>query len=244
MTTSQANRPYIICHMETSLDGKIIGPFMNTPQAAAASRHYNETHLTFDSQAWLCGRVTLEAFTGGQAPYISPDLPRVAREDHLADPEARDFVVAADPSGTLGWRSNTLTYSVRPAGHIIELLTDRASDDYVAYLHANRISYVFAGTDRLDLAVASTKLRALFGITTLVVSGGAVINGSFLNAGLVDEVSLVVSAVVDDHGGTPGVFERATALPLRGTTAFRLASSTVLSDDVLWTRYVTRRPAA
>lgn len=30
------NRPYIFCHMMMSLDGKIMGPYMDTPQGAAA----------------------------------------------------------------------------------------------------------------------------------------------------------------------------------------------------------------
>jgi len=235
------SRPHIICHMETSLNAKIIGPFMSTPQAAAASRHYNETHLSFGSEAWLCGRVTMEAFTGGRAPALDPNAPAHPREDHVADPVARDFVVVADPGGKLGWTSNTLSYSIRPAAHIVELLTARASDQYVSYLRERSISYVFAGEDQLDLPVAVEKLRTLFGIETLVVSGGAVINGSFLNAGLVDEISIVTSAVIDDAIGTPTLFERTPSMPARGPVAFSLKSVEARSGDVVWTRYTVER---
>lgn len=31
-------RPYIFCHMMTSLDGKIMGPYMETPEGTAAGR--------------------------------------------------------------------------------------------------------------------------------------------------------------------------------------------------------------
>ncbi len=29
------NRPYIVCHMLTALDGKITGPFMDSPAVSA-----------------------------------------------------------------------------------------------------------------------------------------------------------------------------------------------------------------
>ena len=33
------NRPYIFCHMMTSLDGKIMGNYMDTPEGSAAGVH-------------------------------------------------------------------------------------------------------------------------------------------------------------------------------------------------------------
>lgn len=33
------NRPYIVCHMMTALDGKITGPFMNTEVQALSVRN-------------------------------------------------------------------------------------------------------------------------------------------------------------------------------------------------------------
>ena len=38
------DRPYIICHMETALDGKITGPYMDTPEAESASEEYEQVN--------------------------------------------------------------------------------------------------------------------------------------------------------------------------------------------------------
>ena len=38
------NRPYIICHMLTSLDGKVTGDFLYTPTGLAASETYYEVN--------------------------------------------------------------------------------------------------------------------------------------------------------------------------------------------------------
>lgn len=54
------NRPYIVCHMMTALDGRIIGDFMNTPEADIVGGEYKRINDLFHSQAWLCGRVTME----------------------------------------------------------------------------------------------------------------------------------------------------------------------------------------
>lgn len=36
------NRPYIFCHMMTSLDGKIMGGYMETPEGEAAGSVFYE----------------------------------------------------------------------------------------------------------------------------------------------------------------------------------------------------------
>lgn len=231
-------RPHIICHMETSINGKSYGPFMGLPQQRAAlAQAYDETHLGFGSQAWLCGRVTMAHFAGSHAPVFDPSASRVPREDHVADAAARDFVVSVDPSGKLPWQRNTVQFGIRPAGHLVEVLTGRASDDYVAYLHQRGISYLFAGDDQLDLNLAVRKLHALFGINTLVVSGGATINGSFLHARLIDEISLVIAPAMDDATDTPTSFQRPANLPAQPPRAYALKSAQALPGGILWTRY-------
>lgn len=39
------------------------------------------------------------------------------------------------------------------------------------------------------------------------LQGGAVINGAFLKAGLLDEVSILIGAGIDGRKGMPGVFD-------------------------------------
>ncbi|HGM6414273.1 TPA: dihydrofolate reductase family protein [Stenotrophomonas maltophilia] len=225
--------------METSINGKAYGPFMEVPLRAALARAYDETHLSFGSQAWLCGRVTMAYFAGTGSPRFDPKAPRVARQDYIGDAGARDFVVSIDASGKLPWNKNTVQYGLRPEAHLIEVLTDRASDDYISYLHQRKISYIFAGGDELDLALAVQKLKVLFGIQTLVVSGGPIVNGSFLHAGLIDEISLVTVPALDDANDTPTSFQRPASLSSQPPRTYTLKSAQVLSDDVLWVRYVT-----
>ena len=122
--------------------------------------------------------------------------------------------------------------SGRPDAHIIEVLTEAVSPAYLAYLQAQGISYLFAGRDRLDCALLAHKLHALFGVDRLMAAGGGILNASFLQAGLLDELSLVVAPVADGGNGA-GLFGQAAFLPKTIPTAFHLTDAKRLPGDVL-----------
>ena len=44
------NRPFIVCHMMTALDGKITGPFMSTKAAEVVGEEYERTNESYHSQ--------------------------------------------------------------------------------------------------------------------------------------------------------------------------------------------------
>ncbi|MFT3758075.1 RibD family protein [Thauera sp.] len=243
------DRPKIICHMETSLNAKIRGPYMSSPARYDLVKNYEDTHMSFGCQAWLAGRVTMEFFAGEEPPVFDPAAPTCPREDWVAPTELKDFIVVVDPSGKLAWKQNSITlgeygplgkYRYRPTGHIIELLSERASDQYVSYLRQQGISYIFAGTDQLDLELAMRKLKSLFGVETMVLGGGAIVNGGFFNAGLVDELSLVIAPVLDDAIGTPTFSERGEHMPPQPPVGFSLIEVKTLPGDNVWLRYARR----
>lgn len=45
------DRPYIICHMSTFLDGKITGSYMETPEAESAFEEYERINQFYHPQA-------------------------------------------------------------------------------------------------------------------------------------------------------------------------------------------------
>ena len=87
-------------------------------------------------------------------------------------------------------------------------------------LREKGISYIVSGKSSVDLANAVNQLGEQFGIRTLLLEGGGRINGAFLQADLVDEVSLLVVPGIDGRHDIPAVFDtmspsRNTAAPLR-----------------------------
>ncbi|MBQ4067597.1 MAG: hypothetical protein IJD22_08135 [Clostridia bacterium] len=64
-------RPYIICHMVVSLDGKVTGEFLSRPEAQQACSVYYEINRELRCNGFICGRVTMESsFTGGYYPEL------------------------------------------------------------------------------------------------------------------------------------------------------------------------------
>lgn len=232
------NRPKIICHMLTSINGKISGDYLSSPYAQVGSKAYEEVNEGFHSQAWLCGRVTMEEnFTHFETPDLSKISKKYPRTDYIAEPNAKMYIVSADPSGKVGWTKNRVTYEDRSPAHIIEILTEKTSDAYVAYLHEKQISYIFAGDEKINCRKASEKLLALFDIQTLMLSGGGSINYSFLQENLIDEVSIIMTPVTDGKEETKTIFEKNQSLPDRAPIGFKLKSVDIIEEDTLWLRY-------
>ncbi len=109
------NRPYIICHMVTSLDGKVTGDFLSSPECADACETYYEINRNLKSNGFICGRVTMESsFTAGYYPDLSQYEPVKhdldLKMDFMLDGEyMTDFyAVAFDPKGKLGWKANRI----------------------------------------------------------------------------------------------------------------------------------------
>lgn len=235
-------KPRIICHMMTSVDGKINGPYMDTDAANAVGSEYERINDFYNGDAWLCGRVTTdEIFTFYHEPELTADAPLVAAGDYIASNDADMYYVSADPSGKIGWTSNSLEYENRPAAHIIEVLTKRASNAYLDFLHRMKISYIIAGQEHLDCTQACEKLYSLFGIKTLILSGGGYINGSFLNEGLIDELSLLITPATDGMSDTVTLFEKGDYLPHKTPVEFNLIDVQKTKGDGIWIRYKTKK---
>ena len=230
------SRPRVICHMATSADGRIVVDGWPASAAGAVRRQYEQVHASFDADGWICGRVTMESFAGATRPddEVSLEHAGAPRDDFVA-PGAHDSVaIAIDPSGRLAWESNDID-----GDHVVAVLTERVSDEYLAFLRERGVSYLVCGAREVDLARALETVAARFGVRTLMLEGGGRINGGFLRAGLIDEVSLLIAPVADGRAGTAALFD------LDGDVSpFGLALDAVerREDDVVWLRYrVVRR---
>ncbi len=238
------NRPYIFCHMMTSLDGKIMGDFMDTPEGEAAGDVFYNISFGKDPyykhQGWLSGRVTTDDnFTFYQKPELDENAGLVPAGDFIAQPSAPMYYVSVDPSGRLGWKSRDLTY-IDTRAHVLEVLTGRASNAYKAFLRKLGISYIIAGADTLDYTLAMEKLKTLFGIETLMLGGGGVLNWSFIQAGMCDELSVVIAPAADGANDTPALFGVREGLSDTRAQGFKLQSAEVKAGGSVWLRYLVK----
>lgn len=233
-------RPFVVCHMLASLDGKIDGAYFGAPEAAPALKSYGELRNFYGCQATLYGTTTmLGGYADGRVGALSvgDTLPPPKDWVNPAGKVLGNFIVSVDPVGELAFSSFTIEKKGRPAAHVIEALTEQASPAYLAYLQKQGVSYVFAGKDRLDCPLLLQKLRNLFDIEKLMVAGGGTVNWSFLAAGMIDELSLVIAPVADGGTESVSIFEQSEFLPHSCPVAFHLTEAKTINEDVLWLRY-------
>ena len=238
------DRPYIFCHMMTALDGKIMGNYMETPQGNEAGDVFYDIAFGkapfYKHQGWLSGRVTTDDnFTFYQKPELEENAPEVPAGDFIAQPDFGMFYVSIDPHGKLGWKDKTLHYGDTTA-HVIEVLTGQAGNAYKAFLRKLGISYIIAGEKELDYAAMLAKLKQQFHIETLMLGGGGVLNWSFLQAGMCDEISLVVAASADANPDTPPVFRAQKGLSTDRALGCALKEAKVMGKDTVWLRYMVK----
>src|SRR3954454_5967679 len=118
------NRPRVICHMMTSVDGRIVTE--GWPQSEEGRRQYEEVHSTYDAEAWMCGRVTMEQhFAAGSRSEadVAKQYSGAAREDFVAAGDHDSYAIALDPRGRLIWESGDIE-----GDHVVAVLTERVSN--------------------------------------------------------------------------------------------------------------------
>jgi riboflavin biosynthesis pyrimidine reductase len=226
------NRPYVICHMGSTVDGRIIGEHWGANHENFSAL-YERCHNSFKSQAWIVGPVTMEKdFTEWRKPQLrKPDKP-ISRVQYVGNSNASSFAITVDPSGKLGWNANDID-----GDHVIEILTEKVNDDYLQHLQDKQVSYIFAGKDKIDFKSALEQLHAVFKIKTLMLEGGAHINGSLLHAALIDELSLLILPLADGSPKTPTTFEVSEYLAKSEASKLKLTDVKKLEHDVVWLRY-------
>src|SRR5690349_14199659 len=101
---SASTRPRVICHMMTSIDGRILTD--GWPLAPEGRRQYEQIHASYDCDGWLCGRVTMEQhFAQGARSdaEVACEHRGPARDDFRAPGAHSSFAFAVDGKGKLAW---------------------------------------------------------------------------------------------------------------------------------------------
>ena len=222
-------RPYVICHMVTTIDGKILS---NRWGKTGSADLFETTAASFGIGAWLVGTTTMKEFQG--RPMKLPRAKdKIERIDHIAQPNAKTLGIGADRNGVLRFQQGETE-----GDHVVLLVTDRVSNDYLAHLQKAGVSYLLCGKRDLDLELALRKLGDAFGLKKLMLQGGGAFNGAMLHAGLIDEISHLTIPIADGGVGVSSIFDiPADPPPPKAAATLRLMSRKSMPGGVTWVRY-------
>jgi riboflavin biosynthesis pyrimidine reductase len=221
----------MICHMICSLDGRILQSRWR-PDNYKPGDLFEDLHDRIGGDAWIVGRVTGQEFAKGDR-YLDTDE-TFPRENWFASREGNIFGVVLDEQGKIVWGRGDIG-----GDPIVVVLTEAVSDAHLAGLRADGVSYIFAGSETIDLHVVPEILQRELGVNTLLVEGGGTANGEFLRAGLIDEISMALCPAIDGAAGAPSLFHSGEGdadvrAPLTGLT---LTHHEVLPGGEIWLRY-------
>lgn len=221
-------RPYIICHMLSSIDGRIDGAILNN---VIAGGEYEFTGARLKGDAWVCGRTTMQLHFAEKRAFVSrTHRPAGSQSVHVAR-RSKSYAVSIDTMGKLRWSSSDIV-----GDHLICVVSERAPEDYLTFLRSRGISYIVTGKTSADLAGATRLLAKHFRIKRLLLEGGGNINGGFLQAHLVDEVSLLLAPGIDGRRNVPTVFDGMDP-SINKAVRLELISVKKQKNGTLWIRY-------
>lgn len=196
-----SEKPYIICYMMTSVDGRI--DCKMTTKLPGVDEYYPLLkEMKFHSV--VSGKITAELELAEKGKFV-PTSSALAQKEIVSKKaeNTNGYEIIVDSKGTLLWK-NSKEYA-KP--HLI-MTSEQVSIDYLSYLDKQGISYIVAGKEKVDLKRACEILKETFGIDCLGVVGGSAINTAFLDAGLLDEVIVLIGAGIDARNNYPTVFSR------------------------------------
>jgi riboflavin biosynthesis pyrimidine reductase len=221
--------------MVASVDGRILHSRWR-PRTREGGDLFERLHARLGGDAWLVGRVTGQEFAKAKTYDARADR-TYSREPWLARRDAQAYGVVLDAHGRIAWGRSDIG-----GDPIVVVLTEQVTDAHLAGLRQDGVSYFFAGERELDLAAALEFLNRELGVKRLLVEGGGGNNGSFLRAGLIDEISVAIVPVVDGSKGAPSVFDSSAAdAELRAPLEqMSLESCEVLDGGSVWLRYRVR----
>lgn len=214
--------------MVASVDGRIDCSMVDK----ISGDEYYSTLASLGCPSYVEGKITTEHYHSLPGHYEAEDSTPVARETLHKAVEADGYQICPDTKGTLLWAA------AQPEPLLI-LLSENAPEEYLGYLRDRNISYIVAGKERIDLPRAMEILGKEFGVTRLAVLGGGRINGGFLSAGLIDEISILLAPGIDGRTMQPALFDGIADRPGFIPTKLKLRSVESIAEGVLWIRYST-----
>ena len=220
-------RPYIICHMTISLDGRIDCAMTSKLKGV---EDYYKTLSAINTPTTVSGRVTAELEMAEQGFFKAKDNTAYGKEGFSKKADAPGYEVVVDSKGKLLW-----SYCSDESKPYLIITSENASREYLDYLDGQNISWIACGKGKADIKRAAEILFKEFGVERMGIVGGSKINTAFLKADLLDEISILLGPGIDGRGGMPAVFD---GLDMNSdVTALKLTDVKAFDSAAVWLRY-------
>lgn len=235
------DRPFTVCHLLTSVDGRLEGNFWDTSEALVdAAAEYARIRREYDADAAIYGSVTMGETYTEKFMEVDDMTPAGVCNDFICDRNAGKYFVSIDPYGTVGYDDGYIEKRGNPRAHVIEVVTGKVPKAYLGYLKDVGVSYVFAGEDEIDFRLVLEKLKDIFEIEKVLIAGGGKVDYAFLRAGLIDELCMVIAPAAEPVTARVHMFDCFNEEEKNPPVIFELKSIESTEDNLVVIRYIPK----
>lgn len=219
--------PYVILYNAISLDGRITG-------FNADVELYYELASKWDIDAVLMGNNTvLTGFQAEPGEIREEDLESMVNREKDPD-DSRPFLVIPDSKGQIGiWNE---LFKMPYLRDIIVLCSKSTPGEYLNFLKERNIEYIVTGEKQVDLRSALEKLNSIYGIKSLRVDSGGILNGALITEELADEIHLLIHPELVGSANKTSIFA-SNDLDSLNSIKLKLVHINKLKDDIIWIKY-------
>ena len=214
----------------SSIDGRI--DCAMTSQIAGVDEYY-KTLNDLETPARLSGRITAELEMALPGKFSPKKNETIGKETFSKKKDSKELDIVVDTKGILLWDDDS-----KYEKHHLIITSEKVTKEYLDFLDSKKISWIACGKEKIDLAKSMEILSKEFKVKRLAVVDGPLINSSFLDAGLLDEISILIGLGIDGRKGMPGVFDGfAMDHPV---TKLKLKEIKTYDDGAVWIRYTLK----
>lgn len=230
--------------MIMSADGRLLPKYWSPlyDKASTVTDVYEATAAKMPSDGWIVGRTTMAEYGDDliveKAPMEGPKTMNTST--FVGKREDRPLAVVFDIQGRLHYKAPNL-----PTGeHIVAILGSHVTRAYQKELEEVGVSYIMRtpGSKLEETQSALKHLQEDFKAKHLLLEGGGLTNGSLIQMGLVDELSLIV------YPGLDGNYDHPSVIGVKGAECCALANNKLelidcetVGDGYVWLRYKLHR---
>lgn len=152
------------------------------------------------TDAWMFGKSTTQEKFPQKFMSQSSNF-AVAGTLHKALRKSARLFITVDPDADIRFTEDNLR-----GDDILTVLGSSATEEYLEYLRQIGISYLVVANP-LDPKAVMDAVGDHFGVKSVSLQGGGIIDGAMLAAGLLDELSMVIYPCIDGLTASPSIFE-------------------------------------
>lgn len=219
-------RPEVVINIFASMDGRITTApehnVMEWTSNGVDGDANDEAHKLYD-------RLNCDALVSGSESLMIWSSDWVELEKPITMPVKSKAYIVFDGRGRMEWAQTE---------DLIVVTRENVSSAYIEQLENKGITYLTAGNgEKIDVELALEQLSER-GFKRIGISGGGTINGAFLRAGVVDEISIVLAPLAVGGRTTPTIFDGENLDSIQQTVPLELIETKPVGNKgAVWLHY-------